>query len=438
MKKLKCIAVLMLAGIACQGCSPQTYPEPETEVSMSSESQAETEYPAAIQDDGNGYATSVADAWDFLDRDGVCHVPPSFMFRGMEYEIVEISGNKHDNGDEIGYLYLPDTAGCILDRAFEGCGELRRARLGRNTTELGRRCFADCSALETVYILDGVAELNYAFAGCSSLTSISLPSDIQIHAEDFAGCGNLSRVYWRGESISDNKTYNELCTLPERSDVICDPNGSLYEKEIAGMEPVPYVIVEKEFTDGGICRIPKNFIREGIRYNVSAIGLDGYTENGYGGIRVSPYHGCTDITKVIMPDSEVQFRDDSFSGCTGITEVVLSGKNSVSPGRTIDGCTGIREIYIPDGFNRQIISGNEYCSLYEMFAGCPNIEKISLPADISLDYSGVCDWVNLKEIEYRGSREQWNAMSIGMPAPAMETDNAGYITDIAVKCMEDN
>lgn len=65
---------------------------------------------------------------------------------------------------------------------------------------MGKWAFSECSALESVEILDGLTSISYAaFGNCTALKSISLPiSIVNIGDYAFEGCTLLTNIYYSG------------------------------------------------------------------------------------------------------------------------------------------------------------------------------------------------------------------------------------------------
>ena len=69
--------------------------------------------------------------------------------------------------------------------AFADCSALQSATLGEGLTELGFGAFQNCSALENVQLPHSLTTIDsMVFAGCTSLTQLTLPLEITNIAPD--------------------------------------------------------------------------------------------------------------------------------------------------------------------------------------------------------------------------------------------------------------
>lgn len=93
-------------------------------------------------------------------------------------------------------LALPKGLEAIEDEAFQGCASLRAVCIPEQVGWLGRRCFADCTALEEASVPEGVESLEEeAFAGCESLRRVDLPVSLTlIEDRAFFDCPQLEDV----------------------------------------------------------------------------------------------------------------------------------------------------------------------------------------------------------------------------------------------------
>lgn len=126
-------------------------------------------------------------------------------------------------------------------------------------------------------------------------------------------------------------------------------------------------------------------------YPVTAIGMHAFVE-------------CTSLKSVSMPESVTWIGNSAFIGCTGLESVALpAGLKSIGE-NVFYSCTSLTSVVIPD----------KVTSIESLaFFGCLKLESITVPAGITtLASSFVYGCTNLKKIEFKGTQEQWNALSI--------------------------
>ena len=122
------------------------------------------------------------------------------------------------------------------------------------------------------------------------------------------------------------------------------------------------------------------------------------------GIQMQAFIKCTSLKSVSMPESMTWIGDSAFAGCTGLESVALpAGLESIGE-NVFYSCTSLTSVVVPD----------KVTSIESLaFFGCLNLESITIPAGITtLASSFVYGCTNLKKIEFKGTQEQWNALSI--------------------------
>lgn len=129
--------------------------------------------------------------------------------------------------------------------------------------------------------------------------------------------------------------------------------------------------------------------------------LGGYPVTG---IQMQAFIECASLKSVSMPESMTWIGDSAFAGCTGLEQVEISPNLTTIGPNSFYSCNGLTSVVVPDKVT--IIESLA-------FFGCLNLESITIPASVTtLDSTFVFGCTNLKKIEFKGTQEQWNALSI--------------------------
>jgi hypothetical protein len=287
-------------------------------------------------------------------------------------------------------------------------------------TYIDKRAFYECTTLTSVTILNGVKAIDdYAFAYCGSLKSIALPDSVSvIYEAAFCGCTGLTNVFYTGTEeqwkkipivTRDNYDLTRAKIYYNCVSIEIDENGVEYVVTTDGKTVVGYSGTETELVLGN---------------DVTAIG-------------VKAFYGCTGLTSIVIPDSVTTIGYYAFYGCTGLTSVTF-GENSQLT--TIDdnafyNCTSLTSIVIPDSVTTigiyafygctdltSIVIPDSVTTIgYYAFYGCTDLTSIVIPDSVTeIDGCafGNCD--RLTYINFKGTEEQWNAITISYGNEAIE------------------
>ena len=122
------------------------------------------------------------------------------------------------------------------------------------------------------------------------------------------------------------------------------------------------------------------------------------------GIQMQAFIECTSLKSVSMPESMTWIGDSAFAGCTGLKQVEFSPNLTAIGSKSFYSCNGLTSVVVPD----------KVTSIESLaFFGCLNLESITIPTSVTtLNSSFVYGCTNLKKIEFKGTQERWNALSI--------------------------
>lgn len=286
----------------------------------------------------------------------------------------------------------------IGNSAFYGCGNMTSITIPGGVTAIGDYAFYSCSSLTNINFPDNTTTIGYhAFRRCERLASINIPASItSIGGSAFQGCDDLTDVYiadidaWCWIAFEDSKDYSA-------NPMFYADNIWLNGQKITTVT-VPEGVTSLNYTFYGFKDLEQVKLPESLTY----IG------NG-------TFDGCRRLTRVTIPSSVTEIGKDAFAGCTGLISLRVDEKNAVYDSR--NHCNAIIETA-----SNTLISG---CKVTEIpasvtgigpYAFCEhrNLTSIIIPASVASigDYAFVkCS--GLTDVYYSGSRDEWNALSIG-------------------------
>ena len=325
-------------------------------------------------------------------------------------QVSEIGAYAFSYADKLAYCELPDTLETIDAYAFYSSG-LREIAIPSGVSGISHNVFDSCRELSKVTFNDGLKVIDTAaFRYTPKLTEIVIPDTVETIGScafqdtgidyvqipdtvssigDFA-FGNVGTVCYNG-SAEDITGFGAANFHQFNADNVCELCG-------ASVDQVPYTIQEAEFIDSGVCDIPETFERDGIQYRIVAIEAGAYKDN-------------QEITSLVVPDSVQCIRDEAFANCTNLKQIALNEHLQELGQLVFVNCTSIEEIVIPD----------HVPTLYGCFSGCTNLRDVTLPNQILFDTTTFEDCDHIEVIHYLGTQQEWENMSVGAPAPIMET-----------------
>lgn len=273
---------------------------------------------------------------------------------------------------------IPDGITEIGNGVFCGCWEIANIVIPDNVKSIGKEAFSECKKLTSVVIPDGVASIgDRAFTECSDLENIKMSKNIQ-YVGDFAFEGTKwlktlpdGLLYFGNTLYAYNGKIPQGTTI-EIKDGVTNINGEAFSNQ-----------------EGLIA----------IKIPDSVTSIEEYA-----------FANCTKLASINIPDSIEYVGDQAFEGTAWLNNqndgVVYIGKTLYCYKGEMPSNTTIT---VKEGTTN--ISG--LC-----FEGCTNLASITIPKSVTYIGMGaffMCD--NLKTINYKGSKEDWNNITIEIQAP---------------------
>lgn len=184
-----------------------------------------------------------------------------------------------------------------------------------NVIEIGENGFADCTLLASITIPDGLTVIGEnAFKNCSNLMQIieNQEEPPVVSTSTFDGVDKTKCILkipeGCGEKYRTAPGWKDFWQVIADGDVIVE--GISYEVNENGT----VTIVSANHIAEGKFEIPSSVMIDGIEHIVTEIGANAFW-------------GCTDMTRVTIPETICTLGDGAFSGCINLVEVYVEGKN---------------------------------------------------------------------------------------------------------------
>ena len=303
--------------------------------------------------------------------DTVTEIGSNAFYNCTSLKSVTIQGNK------------PSCVKKIGRQAFMFCSELTDIPILDSVTEIGSESFHHCEKLDTVTIPEGVTSVaDGMFRYCYNLHTVTLPDSVTaIEERAFTGTA-LTQIHIPAKVTRiETDAFSEcfaLSAITSDSESYPAIDNVLYEKAANG--------------DYALIRYPSQ--REDPAFKIP---------NGVARIEAHAFDCCSYLASVKMPDSVVSIGTGAFMNCQKLHDIEFSCRITELPESVFENCIGLESIDIPEG----ITQIPDYA-----FAGCEQLERIAIPSSVTkIPESAFSNCTALNNIEYSGSRSQWNAIS---------------------------
>ena len=281
-----------------------------------------------------------------------------------------------------------------------------RTYSGKPVTSIGEWAFSNCSSLTGVVIPSSVTSIGLgAFVGCSSLTEIKVDSNNakykDINGNLYTKDGKTLLQYVAGKTAKSFTIPNSVTSIGYAAFAGCSSLTSIViPNSVTSMDR--YAFSDCESLTGIV-----------IPDSVTSIGS-------------SAFRDCLSLTSIVIPDSVTSIGDKMFYNCSSLTSIVIPDSVTSIGEWAFEYCSGLTSVVIPDSVTSigdqafmdcdsltSVVIGDNVTSIsWATFYNCSSLTSIVIPESVtSIGVNTFYYCVNLTSIKYRGTEEQWNAIS---------------------------
>lgn len=226
------------------------------------------------------------------------------------------------------------------------------------------------------------------------------------------GVGLFLGVYEKGE-LGDNVTYT-LNRITGK--VVISGTGEMWDEH--GEPFNDNIFLKSAVIEEGVTNIaPKLFRMTDITSvtipdSVTSIGSEAFASTNITNISIPnvvvieeyAFFSCYDLTSVELSEGLQSIGWDAFRDCANLTLISLPSTLTEIGQTAFNGCSSLRSIIIPDSITELTLNS---------FGNCTALEELTIGSSVNLiNFGAFSNCSNLKNIYYKGTRQQWSAVAL--------------------------
>ena len=312
--------------------------------------------------------------------------------------------------DKIKAVVLENGVTSTGDYAFADCKNLVTISMADTVTSISFGSFCNCPSLEEVTIPENATKIGYtSFASCINLKKVTIPQTVKVIDTGAFALHNLEDVYyggmieewrnikvWEGNDVLNNATIH--CT---DGDIIGKENlvasGNCNENITWTLD------VDGTLTISGTGEMPPYYdYPEWHDYaeDVKVVIIDPRITT----IGDYAFNGCTNLRGITIPDGVTKIGYWAFGDCKNLQGVVIPTGVTEIGNYAFASCESLTYILIPVSLT-EIGLG--------IFSKCTSLKEIKIPYAVQgIKEEAFRECESLATVDYDGTKEQWQAISI--------------------------
>ena len=256
---------------------------------------------------------------------GVLTIPANVTYNEVNYTVTGIKEQVFANCSALTSVSLPDGLTSIGNAAFEYCSSLATVSIGNGVTTIGNAAFANCTSLTGITLPDGLTTIgSSAFFNCTSLTGITIPNTVtSIGIAAFKYSGLTTASIGNGVTTIGEEAFKDcssLATVSIGSGLTTIGNNAFYACWALTQFNVDEAN-EAYCSDGGVLfNKDKTTL---LQYPAGKTETDYAVPTGVTSIAKYAFAWCRNLTKITLPESLDNIGNLAFNECTGLTEMTV-------------------------------------------------------------------------------------------------------------------
>ena len=241
-----------------------------------------------------------------INYSGKVTIPETVTYGGVTYSVTEIGEKCFYQCSNLTSVTIPNSVVSIGEWAFYKCSSLTSVTIPNSVTTIGNSAFNNCSALTSIEIPNSVTSIGEgAFYNCSGLTEVTIGNGVTTIGNDaFEYCKNLTEVTIPNSvtSIGYSAFYgcSGLTSVTIPNSVTSIGNQAFYNTAWYSNQ-----------SEGLIYAGRVAYLYKGTMPENTSIAI----KEGTLGISPYAFSECKNLTSITIPNSVTSIGNGAFSNC---------------------------------------------------------------------------------------------------------------------------